>query len=182
MNVLVLYGSPHKKGTTKKLAEKFLQNMKNTKHDIKEIYLSDQQIHACMGCGYCRKHQEKCIQKDAMEKIYPLLLEADMIVLVSPLYYFGLTAQLKVCVDRFIAINNSLRQQQKQLVLLTAGNSTEDWIMDGILSTYHVFAEYMHWESAGEVCAIGCGTAESLEGKEYLKQAEELGEKLADKE
>lgn len=175
ISILVLYGSPHRTGTTKKLAEHFLDGIKDEQFKVQEIWLDGEDINQCKGCGFCKSHDGKCVQQDDMQKIYPMLLKADLIVFASPLYYFGFTAQLKVCIDRFFAMNTALRKQEKKTVLLTAGNSEEDWIMDGILANYRVMLKYMHWQSAGEVCAIACGNAASLETTDYSEQAEKLG-------
>ena len=101
--------------------------------------------------------------------------EADAIVFVTPLYYFGFTSQIKKVIDRFYAMNSELRAEAKMAYLLAAGADSEDWAMEGIRATFDVMCRYLRWENAGSVLALGCGSREEIKESEYLSQAEVLG-------
>lgn len=179
MNILMVYGSPHKKGTTQALAEAFLSGVDRAKHTVLEMHITEKRINPCLGCDYCRSHDGICVQKDDMNELYPQILQADLVVFVSPLYYFGFTAQMKAFIDRFYAVNASLREQtHKKAILLTAGGGKEKWIVDGILANYHTMLRYLHWESLGNVCALGCHAKEHLAQTDYPEAAGKLGESL----
>lgn len=179
MKILMVYGSPHKNGTTKALADAFLSGADLQRHSVQEIRIADKNIGPCMGCEFCRSHDGVCVRRDDMNALYPALLEADLVVFVSPVYYFGFSAQMKTFIDRFYAVNAQLRaQNQKKAILLTAGGGKEEWIMDGILANYNTMLRYLHWSSLGTVCAVGCHVKCSLEETDFLKAARKLGESL----
>lgn len=179
MNILMVYGSPHKKGTTDALAEAFLSGVDRDKHQVQSLWVCEKKIAPCLGCEYCRSHDGTCVHKDDMAEILPAVLAADLVVFVSPLYYFGFSAQIKAFIDRFYAVNGILRTQtEKKAILLTAGGGKEEWIMDGILANYHTMLRYLHWTSVGEVCALACHQKEHLAATEYPEAARKLGQAL----
>ena len=113
MKILILCGSPHKNGTTNALTESFIKGIHQDRHVIKKIWLQDKKLSPCMGCMYCKNHGNKCVLQDDAADILKDVYEADLIVFVSPLYYFAMTSQLKIIIDRFFAVNNTLREQKK---------------------------------------------------------------------
>lgn len=139
----------------------------------------EKKIAPCKGCNYCKTHKDQCVSKDDMEALNPAILEADVLVFVSPLYYFGFTAQLKTFIDRLYAINGKLRAQtEKKAVLLTAGADKDEWAMEGIVANYETMVRYLGWQSLGKVCALGCAVKENLTETAYLEAAKELAESL----
>ena len=104
MKILVLNGSPHPKGNTKSLIDAFAKGARSAGHEVTECRVGTMNIKGCPGCEYCHtKGEGKCIQKDDMEKVYPELASADMIVLASPVHYFGFSGQLESTIARFYA-------------------------------------------------------------------------------
>ena len=179
MKILVLCGSPHKNGTTNSLADAFISGINRNRHEVETVQISEKNIAPCLGCEYCRKNEGECVRKDDMAQLIPSILEADIIVFVSPIYYFGFNAQLKAVIDRFYAVNPVLRTQtEKKAILLTAGGGQEEWIPDGIFANYHTMLRYLHWTSLGQVCALGCHVKEQLEKTDCLAEARKLGESL----
>lgn len=179
MKVLVLTGSPHIKGTTALLADEFCNGAKESGHEVIRFDTAKLNINPCLGCGHCRKNDGKCVYKDDdMTKIYPHLLSANAVVLVTPLYYFGMSAQLKRTVDRFFAVNSSLREKSKKLLLIAACGDKDDWAMDALTAHYHAISHYLKWQESGSVLAIGAYTREDAENSEYPAMARKLGLKL----
>ena len=179
MKVLVLCGSPHKDGTTNKLANAFISGVDLKKHKIEKYYLDSKNIQPCSGCNYCVKNGGMCCKRDDMMELYEAVLTADAIVFASPLYYFGMTAQMKLLIDRFYAINDELRKQTyKKTYLLTAGADDEPEAFEGISKHFDIMVNYLNWQSSGKVLALGCGAKEDLEGTTYLKEAKILAENL----
>ena len=179
MNILLVYGSPHKHGTTHCLAEAFLAGVDQGAHTIDSVWLGEKKVVPCLGCEYCRSHDGSCVHGDDMTQLLPKVLEADLVVFVSPIYYFGFSAQMKAFIDRFYAVNAQLRSQtEKKAILLCAGGGKEEWIPDGILANYHTMLRYLHWESLGNVCALSCHGKEQLAQTVYLQEARKLGESL----
>lgn len=175
MNILVLNGSPHVKGTTAVLRKHFEEGLRVGKHRITTIHIAKEKIHPCTGCDYCRTSDDGCVYKDSMETIYPELLAADLVVFVTPLYYFGMSAQIKALIDRFYAINGKLKGAMKKAVLIAACGDTDSWALDALNEHYYAICRYLKWEDIGKVNAVGAYTPDDLEESNYTKEAYELG-------
>lgn len=179
MKILILCGSPHKNGTTNALAEALISGIDQSRHEVEKIQLAEKKIAPCLGCEYCKRNDGACVQKDDMAALLPSVLAADVIVFVSPIYYFGFNAQLKAVIDRFYAVNARLKlQTQKKAILLTAGGGKEEWIPDGIFANYHTMLRYLNWTSLGQICALSCHVKDQLAQTTCLEQAKELGRSL----
>ena len=136
MNVLLINGSPHKNGTTALLADQFIQGAEEAGHTIWRLDAAFADIHPCLGCDKCRSGQHECVWQDDMRALYPKLLEADMLVFVTPVYYHGASAQIKVAIDRFHGIDDLLRQRPKKAILLAVAADTKDHVLRGVTATY----------------------------------------------
>lgn len=179
MNILMVYGSPHKNGTTHALAEAFLDGVNQNAHVIETVWLGEKKVAPCLGCEYCKTHDGTCVHGDDMAELLHKVLAADLVVFVTPIYYFGFCAQIKAFIDRFYAVNAILRTHtEKKAILLCAGGGKEEWISDGILANYHTMLRYLNWESLGTVCALACHAKEHLAETAYPDAARKLGETL----
>lgn len=179
MKILVLAGSPHLNGTTAFLNHEFCIGAKEAGHETICFEASKLNIHPCTGCDYCRKNNTKCIFNDDMSQIYSHLLRADAVVLVTPLYYFGMTAQLKRVIDRFYAVNSILREQPKKMLLIAAGTDTDQWAMDALKIHFKTLCQYLRWQSGGMILAFGAATREDAENSKYGPLARNLGKELS---
>lgn len=127
--------------------------------------------------GYGLNMSGPCVHKDDIEtEAIQKFMEADVIALVSPVYYFALTAQLKTVIDRFYSHTYDING--KQSVLLAAGGSNTPLTMRSITKHYETLAGYMHWQDRGRVLAPGCPTREAVAKTEYPQKAFELGMSL----
>jgi multimeric flavodoxin WrbA len=111
MKVLGIYGSPRKGGNTDQLLDKALEGARSAGAEIKTVYVRDLKMCGCIECGGCDK-TGKCVVEDDMQTVYPLLEEADVIFLASPIFFYSVTAQVKALIDRTQA--NWSKQQLKQ--------------------------------------------------------------------
>lgn len=100
MKITVITGSPHKDGTSALLADKFIQGAKKSGHDVFRFNAAFEDVHSCNGCDHCGMNGP-CVFKDSMSKLLPELLVSDLIAFVTPLYYWGMSVQLKKVIDRF---------------------------------------------------------------------------------
>ena len=99
MNVLGIYGSPRKKGNTDLVLDWALDGIEKADVRVKQIHLRDFTFSGCIECGGCEK-TGMCVLTDDMQDFYPLLDEADVIILASPIFFYGLTSQVKAFIDR----------------------------------------------------------------------------------
>ena len=105
MKVTVITGSPHKKGTSALLADEFIRGAQEAGWDTFRFDAAFEKVTPCLGCDRCGIGAAPCVQKDAMQKLMPELLTSQVVALVTPLYYFGFSAQIKTVIDRFYANN-----------------------------------------------------------------------------
>ena len=93
MQILVLNGSPRPHGNTAAMVEAFRKGAEENRHTVTVVNVCQKKITGCLACEYCHQegsgHERQCVQKDDMQAVYPLLDEAEMIVLASPIYYHG---------------------------------------------------------------------------------------------
>lgn len=175
MKITMLFGSPHKQGTTNVLAEAFMKGAQEAGHEVTRLNLAQMKIGGCMACDYCSRTKQGCIQKDDMQQVEPAVEQAQLIVLATPLYYYGMSAQLKAAIDRFYSFSGPLRE--KKVVLLAACADGEG-AMDALLAHYEILNRFLHWEDAGRVLAYNCWVKEDLEKTGCPAQAYELGKSL----
>ena len=178
--IIILNGSPRKKGNTSALAAEFTRGAKEAGHTVTEFFLDSMDIHGCKGCfGGHSSRECPCVQKDDMMQIYPAVKGCDVIVLATPLYYWNMSGQIRTAVDRLFALEegdgNLLRGHGRASALLMAaeGHGFED-----VLAYYDHLMEHLRWKNLGHVLAGGNGNVGDIEGKPELEQAYELGKSI----
>lgn len=178
MKILVLTGSPHKKGTSAMMTDYFIEGAKNAGNEVLRVDTAFMNINSCLGCNYCRKNNQQCVQDDDMKYITKDLLEADIVVFVTPLYYFGITSQLKKVIDRFYAPNETLRSQNKKSMLLVTGAADDEMAMKAIEMHYWTMLKYLNWQDSGILLATGVSVREEMQDSEFPEKARKLGESI----
>lgn len=98
-NILILSGSPRKGGNSDILCDSFSMGAKKTGHSTEKIYVHEQKIGFCRACYACKKNGV-CIQNDDMSTILKKMVDADVIVLSTPVYYYTMSGQMKTLFDR----------------------------------------------------------------------------------
>lgn len=177
MKVIVLMGSPNKKGSTNVLVESFVRGASEAGHRCEVVDVCHADIHPCMGCVACG-YEGPCVQKDDVEAIKAKLLAADMVVFATPLYYYGMSAQLKTMVDRFCAFNSSLNRRHLKSALLTVAWNADDWTFDALEAHYRTLVRYLNFDDQGMVLGYGCGTPDMTRRSGYPDEAFRLGRQL----
>ncbi len=153
MNILVLNGSPRMNGNTAAMVEAFVEGASENSHNITVVSVCQKKIAGCLACEYCHtKGEGICVQKDDMQEIYPILAEAEMIVLASPIYYHSLTGQLQCAINRIYALDKPKNLKKAALIL----SSGDDQVYDGAIYEYqNSFLSYLKLENMGVFTAHG---------------------------
>ncbi|MFP3870281.1 MAG: flavodoxin family protein [Syntrophobacteria bacterium] len=99
VKILGIYGSPRKGGNTDLLLDRVLEGARGAGAEAAVVYARDLEICGCLECGGCDDTGE-CVVQDDMQSVYPLLQEADIIFLASPIFFYSVTAQVKALIDR----------------------------------------------------------------------------------
>ena len=156
MNILVLNGSPRPGGSTKQMAEAFRSGALSAGHQVDIVDVCKLRIGGCLACEYCHtKGKGECVQKDDMAQVYALLREADMLVIASPIYYHGISGQLKCAIDRFYsaAYPSKPPKLKKVAMILSSGDAN---MYDGALFSFKGdFLDYLGLEDMGVFTAHG---------------------------
>ena len=174
MNILILSGSPRKGGNTELLVEAFVKGA-SQKHHVDVVSVHDYKVNPCMGCNACFKNESNsCVQKDDMPLIYEKMAVADMLVIASPVYFYGLSAQLKAVIDRF---HNPIRDTYhiKKTALLLVGAASLPELFDGILAQYQLCLNFFKLEDAGRVLVSGVKDKGDIRNADALHEAFHLG-------
>ncbi len=172
MNILVLNGSPRPNGNTAAMVEAFAEGASENGHDIMIVSICQKNIAGCLACEYCHtKGNGKCIQKDDMQEIYPVLEEAEMIVLASPVYYHSFTGQLQCAINRIYALDKP-KELKKAALILSSGS---DDVYGGAIYEYqNSFLEYLQLEDMG----IYTSFDKQNKSEEKLNELREFGRHL----
>lgn len=166
MKILVLNGSPRPKGNTKQMIEAFQEGAAASGHQMDIVDVCQKRIAGCLACEYCHtKGNGTCIQKDDMLEVYKLLHEADMLVIASPIYYHGISGQLKCALDRFYSVAYPTKPPhlKKVAMILSSGDAN---MYDGALFSFQGdFLDFLGLENMGVFTAHGeeNGSADKLE-------------------
>lgn len=181
-NILILNGSPRMKGNTAMLCDAFAEGAKSAGHTVTRFDLQKMNIHGCLGCVKGGKDPAApCVQKDDMLQIYPAYKEADIVVLASPMYYWGFSGQLKTAFDRLFAVaecNPGYANPKKDCALIMAaeGNSADNW--KPALDYYQALLGFLEWKDLGHVLAGGVFDAGAVAGKPVIDEAFRFGASL----
>lgn len=170
MNILVLNGSPRIENTSAMVAA-FKEGAEKAGHQVEEIQVGKMSIAGCKACQYCHtKGEGKCIQKDDMDLVYPSLLEADMLIIASPIYYLALTSQMSAALQRVFCVGKPPKVKKMGLLLSSGGPNT--W--DSAISEYKGIAKFYGAEDMGIITAFG----EENKSEEKMNEIKAFAEKL----
>ena len=173
MNILILQGSPRANGNTAWMAEEYKKAAEAAGHRVTLVNVSRKKIAGCMACGYCRgKGNGACIQKDDMQELYPLMAEAEVLVLAAPIYYFTLCAQIQAPIQRMYCVNKPAKV--KKIALLISSYSPN--VYDGAIAEVRDICNYWGVENMGYVSA----KIDEQKTEETKQKVIELAAKVSD--
>ena len=176
MKVLVLNGSPRPHGNTAAMVEAFRKGAEENGHAVTVVNVCHRKIAGCLACEYCHQegsgHERQCVQKDDMQAVYPLLDEAEMIVLASPVYYHGFSGQLQCAINRIYALDKPKKLKKAALIL----SSGSDHVYSGAIYEYqNSFLNYLRLEDMGIYTAYD----QQNRSLEKLEELYQFGRSLA---
>ena len=145
MKITVLNGSPRKKNTTF-MVDAFVKGAEEAGHKVEVVQVGKMKIKGCLGCEYCHgKGEGQCIQEDDMDKVIPAYQDCDMIVFASPIYYFGMSAQIEAAIQRVYSIMKPPKATKAALLL----SSMSPGVYDGAIGQYKGILAFMGIEDMG---------------------------------
>ena len=173
MKILVITGSPRKNGNSNTLADNFIKGAQEAGHNVVRFDSAFKNVHPCIACNKCGMNGQ-CVFKDDFEFIRDNIVDADAVIFATPMYYFGISAQIKAVIDRFYAINGQIHTPKKSALIMTYADTSSKEAQP-IISHYETLLNYLGWSDSGKVIASGVWTEGDVKNTEYPKQAYELG-------
>jgi len=188
MHILIILGSPRKNGNSETLAQAVAGGILQHPYATLEfIRLNDLHISPCQGCGGCNK-TSTCVIDDDMTPLYEKVDACDHLILVSPIYFYGLSAQCKIFIDRFQArwarkylagIRFRMDEQRKGYLLATAATEGKK-VFDGALLTARTFLDAIDLELGNSLLIRGVDQRGAVKKRsEILEQATAFGKEIA---
>jgi len=180
MKIIGISGSPKPGGNNDQLVEKMLGIAKDRGFEIDNILISDSEIAPCTACGVCGKG-EKCPIDDDMQTVYDKLLDADGIVVSSPVYFGTMTAQLKALCDRSVLLRRQGFKLSNKVGAAMAIGGSRNGGQEKTIQSVH---EWMHIHG---MVVVGDGghfggilRKPAAEDDEGMKTAEDTINKMCD--
>jgi multimeric flavodoxin WrbA len=188
MKVLGIFGSPRKGGNTELLLEEALKGAEAEGAEVERLRITDYNIIPCKGCLACYNKGD-CIILDDMQKIYPKLTEADIIILASPIFFYNVTAWAKALIDRCQALwarkyqlkDPSLGKEGKKRkgFFISTGGTKGQKMFEGAVLTVKYFFDVLNAEYTGDLLVREVDAkGDVLNHPETLRQAFEAGRRL----
>lgn len=176
MKILVITGSPRKNGNSNTLADNFIKGAKEAGHIVERFDAAFKNVHPCVACNKCGMNGE-CVFKDDFEFVKNNIINSDAVVFTTPMYYFGISSQIKTVIDRFYAINGKIHVPKKAILIVTyADHSIKD--AHPIISHYETLLEYLGWSDSGKIIVPDVWKEGDINNTQYPEQAYKLGKNI----
>ena len=181
--VLAVLGSPRRNGNSACLAEQVMSGARSLGATTETVYLHELEIKPCDACDLCEGDTYTgCVIDDDMQMLYPKIIEADAIVIASPIYWFTVSAQTKLFIDRGYALKSKdgyvLKGKRMGIVL---SYEDSDPVTSGAVNAIRTFQDisaYVKATITGFVYGRAAGPGEIAKNAGLMEEAFELGKKL----
>lgn len=171
--ILILSGSPRKNGNSDILCDEFAKGAQEAGHEVEKIIVSERQVGYCKACYACR-NTGACIIKDDMAEILQKMIDCDVMVLASPVYFYSVDAQLKAVIDRSVARWTEVKN--KELYYIVTAADEEEKSAETTVACFRGYADCI--EGAVEKGIVyGMGVYEKGEIKDTpaMQEAYQMG-------
>lgn len=175
--ILILSGSPRKNGNSDLLCDEFMRGAIDGGNSVEKIFVAGKNIGYCRGCYYCQKSGGKCVIKDDMAEVLQKIIDSDVIVLSSPVYFYSISAQLKTVIDRTVARWQEVKNKQFYYIATCADN--EEQSCERTIECFRGYADCVEGaKEMGVICGVGVYGKGEIIGKEQMTQAYEMGKNV----
>ena len=176
--IVALVGSVRKGGNTDLLAQAFAESA-GKRHEVELVSVADYAVYPCIGCNRCYTTDEhRCFWNDDMQQIYDKLKQADVLIIASPVYFYGISAQLKAVIDRLhTPMRNNFAIRKLGLILVGAAGLPD--LFDPIVLQYRMLLRFFHLEDIGMVLVPGAKDKGDVLATDGIRKAREMGERIS---
>ncbi len=174
-NVLILSGSPRKGGNSDMLCDEFMRGAMEMGHTVEKIRVAEKNIGFCRGCYACKKGS--CVIDDDMGQVLQKMIDADVILLASPVYFYSISAQLKALIDRTVARWTEVKD--KDLYYIVTAADEELASADTPLACLRGYADCIEGaREMGVICGMGVYEKGEIKGTKAMADAYDMGRRV----
>ena len=178
-NVLVITGSPRVDGNSDRLADAFIDGAVAADNNVVRFDAGRMNIGPCKACDKCFTNDGACAVSNGFNTIAPEIEKCDVIVFVTPMYWFSFTSQIKNVIDKIYSFGTAGKDiSGKECALIVCGATQEIKEFDGITSTYKLIANHLKWKDRGTLIADGVWNKGDVQNTDFLNKAEKMGENI----
>lgn len=174
MKIIVISGSAHANGASTYLADRFVAGSTAAGHQVERYNVVDHQTNFVM----VAENEDPIPQDDDGAQLLNKVVAADLVVLVTPVYYYAMSSLLKTVIDRFYEVNEELKQADKRIMIMATAYDPDEHVFDSMKINYRQLVNYLGWHDAGTVWDHGALTHPQID--QYGQQAYDLGARLRD--
>lgn len=177
-NILILVGSPRTNGNTELLAKAFAEGAQSIGHNAKILNVARMDIAHCIGCNTCfTREGSACARHDDMDKIYAAFARAEVLVIASPVYFYGISSQMAACIDRLhTPLRNTFHVHKACLLLCGAAGLTN--LFDAITTQYEMALKFFNIQDCGRVLVRNVKEKGDIQNTDSLEEARKLGRSI----
>lgn len=174
--ILIISSSPRKNGNSQALCEEFARGADEAGNQVQVVRLMEKKIGFCYACDGCMRNGGTCVQKDDMAEILRLFQEADVLVLATPIYFYGITAQMKTFIDRTYPIWQNLGEKEVYYII-SAGLGKD--IIERSLGDLDGFVEHLDkYDIKGRIYATEVMDAGLVKETSFMNDAYCMGKSV----
>ena len=172
--VLVLSGSPRKDGNSDLLCDQFVRGATEAGHRVEKIRVQEQKIGYCIDCAYCRSHGGQCALQDGMATVLQKMIDADVIVMATPVYFYSMDAQMKALIDRCVARYVEMKNKEFYFILSAAVEDASK--LERTVECFRGFTDCLENPvEKGIIYGVGAWMPGDIREKPTMQQAYDMG-------
>jgi len=175
--VLIFSGSPRKGGNTDLLCDQCLLGASEAGNEAEKIFVNEKSIAYCDACATCYSKKMPCVKSDDMTEIIEKMMAADVIVMGTPVYFYSMSGQMKVLIDR--TISDFLKIRDKEIYIILAAHSTDKVAMEKVLAGFRGYMACLPGaKESGIVYGLGVFDAGEIKESPAMGEAFEMGKSV----
>ncbi len=175
--VLVISASPRKGGNSDTLCDEFIRGAQESGNDAEKVFLRGKKIGYCTGCGACNSTHQ-CVQRDDMAEVLNQMVQSDVIVMATPVYFYTMDAQMKTLIDRTVPRYTEIADKDFYFIVTAA--DTDQAAMERTISGFRGFTEdcLPNPHEKGIIYGTGAWQVGEIKSSPAMRQAYEMGKQV----
>lgn len=171
--IVVISASARRQGNSDLLCDEFIKGAKESNHEVEKIFLGDYKIGSCIGCESCYQ-TSVCYQKDNMKEFLNKMIEAQIIVMATPTYFYTMNGQMKTFIDRIVSRYKELVNKEFYFIITAWDNDQRH--LKRVVEEFRGFTDCLDNPiEKGIVYGVGVGDKGEIKSSPAMKQCYQLG-------